>query len=116
MAASRIPVQQDQMYAHGLLFLGVEPAVDFDRRDQADNQLRDKETGKRVWNVSVLDLTGRARQREILIKLVNDLQPKVPERLLVAVKFRDLELTPWVDPKGKAQMSVRATDMELTAK
>src|SRR4051794_10400667 len=42
-------------FSPNLLFLGLEAATDFERRGQGDDQLRDKETGERVWQAKFMD-------------------------------------------------------------
>jgi hypothetical protein len=56
----KVPVPFEFVFPHGVLCLGVEPATDFDKRGQADDQARDKETGERVWLVKALDLDPEA--------------------------------------------------------
>jgi hypothetical protein len=56
----KVPTPFEYVFPHGCLFLGVEPATDFDRRGQGDDQRRDKETGERVWLVKVMDLDPEA--------------------------------------------------------
>jgi hypothetical protein len=41
--AMKVPVPFDYIFPAGALFLGVEPATDFEKRGQGDDQLRDKE-------------------------------------------------------------------------
>jgi hypothetical protein len=116
------------VFPQGCLFLGVEPATDFDKRGKGDDQVRDKETGERVWLVKVLDLDPEAGKfggsKEIKVKVVAPVQPVPPASTVPgyppAVEFTNLTLTPWVDsmrckgtPKCRARLawSVRATEM-----
>ena len=113
---------------HGVLCLGVEPAIDFARRGQGDDQERDKETGERVWLVRGMDLDPEAGKfgasKELKIKVVARVQPVPPPATVPGyppmVEFTNLTLTPWVDsqrchgaPKCRARLawSVRATEM-----
>ncbi len=70
----KIPVPWEYVAPHGALCLGVEPATDFDKRGQDDDQMRDKETGERVWLVKVLDLDPEAGKfgasKELKVKVV----------------------------------------------
>jgi hypothetical protein len=50
----KVPVPFEYVFPAGCLFLGVEAATDFDKRGQGDDQVRDKDTGERVWLVKVL--------------------------------------------------------------
>jgi hypothetical protein len=109
----KIPVPWEYVAPHGALCLGVEPATDFDKRGQGDDQLRDKETGQRVWLVKVLDLDPEAGKfgasKEIKVKVVADHQPVPPASTVPGyppmVDFTDVTLTPYVDSqrcKGNA--------------
>jgi hypothetical protein len=130
----KVPVSWDYVAPHGALFLGVEPATDFDKRGQGDDQLRDKETGERVWLARVLDLDPDAGQfggsKEFKVKVVAPQQPVPPTSLVPGyppmVAFTDVTLTPYVDSqrcKGAANRcrsrlawSVRATAMTAPQK
>jgi hypothetical protein len=130
----KVPVSWDYVAPHGALFLGVEPATDFDKRGQGDDQLRDKETGERVWLARVLDLDPDAGQfggsKEFKVKVVAPQQPVPPTSLVPGyppmVAFIDVTLTPYVDSqrcKGAANRcrsrlawSVRATGMTAPQK
>ncbi|RZU50818.1 hypothetical protein EV385_2604 [Krasilnikovia cinnamomea] len=129
----KVPVPWDFVAPHGVLFLGVDRAVDFDRRGQADDQERDKETGKRVWLVRGVDLDPEAGKfgasKELKIRVIADVQPVPPEPEMPGyppmVEFTDVTITPWVDSqkckapehnkphKCRARMgwSIRATGM-----
>ncbi len=125
----KVPVSWELIAPHGALFLGVEPATDFDKRGTGDDQLRDKETGERVWLVKVLDLDPEAGKfggsKEAKVKVVAPVQPVPPTSAVPgyppAVEFTDVTLTPYVDsqrckgsgPKCKARLawSIRATGM-----
>jgi hypothetical protein len=103
--ALKVPVPFDYVFPAGALFLGVEPATDFDKRGQGDDQLRDKETGERIWVVRVLDLDPEAGKfggtKEFKIKLVAPQQPVPPTSAVPGyppmVEFTDVMLTPYVD-------------------
>jgi hypothetical protein len=125
----KVPVPFDFVFPAGCLCLGVEAATDFDKRGQGDDQLRDKETGERVWLVKVLDLDpdgGKfGASKEVKVKFVAPVQPVPPASAVPgyppAVEFSNITLTPYVDsqrckgtgPKCKARLawSVRATAM-----
>src|SRR4051794_10495242 len=101
----KVPIPFDFVFPHGCLFLGVEPATDFDRRGQGDDQVRDKETGERVWLVKVLDLDPEAGKfgasKEVKVKVLAPHQPVPPTSTVPsyppAVEFTDLTLTPYTD-------------------
>ncbi len=127
--ALKVPVPFDYVFPAGALCLGVEPATDFEKRGQGDDQLRDKETGERVWLVKVLDLDEAAGKfggsKEVKVKVTAPVQPVPPPSAIPgyppAVEFAGVTLTPYVDSqrcKGSATKcrsrlawSVRATEM-----
>jgi hypothetical protein len=130
--AIKVPVPWEYIAPNGALFLGVEPATDFDKRGQGDDQLRDKETGERVWLVKVMDLDPEAGKfgasKEFKVKVVAPVQPVPPTSAVPGypplVEFIGVTLTPYVDSqrcktggpaasKCKARMawSIRATEM-----
>ncbi len=125
----KVPVPFEYVFPAGALCLGVEPATDFDKRGQADDQARDKETGQRVWLVKVLDLDPDAGRfggsKEVKVRVVAPVQPVPPASLVPgyppAVEFTDVTLTPWVDSqrckgtgakcRARLSWSVRAAGM-----
>jgi hypothetical protein len=131
--AMRVPVPWEYVAPHGALFLGVEPAIDFNRRGQGDDQERDKETGERVWLIRALDLDPDAGKfgasKEFKIKLMAPVQPVPPASTVPGyppmVDFTGVTIAPWADTqrckapeqgrphKCKARLgwSIRATGM-----
>jgi hypothetical protein len=125
----KVPVPFEYVFPAGALCLGVEPATDFEKRGTGDDQLRDKDTGERVWLVKVLDLDEAAGKfggtKEVKVKVVAPVQPVPPAPMYPgyppSVEFTELTLTPYVDSqrcKGSATKcrsrlawSVRATGM-----
>ncbi len=129
----KVPVPFDFVFPHGCLFLGVEPATDFDRRGQADDQARDKETGEREWLIRVMDLDPEAGKfgapKESKVKVPAAQQPVPPASMVPGyppmVEFTDLTISPWVDRqrckapepgkahrcKGRQAWTIRATAM-----
>lgn len=100
----KVPVPAEFIFPFGALALSVEPLTDFDRRDQEDNQARDKESGQRLWVVTVLDLDPQAArfgQERIRVKIAGAERPALPEAVVQGypplVAFVGLMLTPWVD-------------------
>ena len=101
----KVPVPFDFVFPHGCLCLGVEAATDFDRRGQADDQARDKETGERVWLATVVDLDPEAgkfgRPKEVKIKVVAPVQPVPPASAIPGypplVEFINVTISPWPD-------------------
>src|SRR4051812_41685416 len=127
--AMKVPVPFEFVFPHGVLCLGVEPATDFDKRGQADDQARDKETGERVWLVKALDLDPEAGKfgasKELKVKVVAPVQPVPPAPTVPGyppmVEFAGVTITPYVDSqrcKGNASKcrsrlawSIRATGL-----
>ncbi|MFC0002823.1 hypothetical protein [Micromonospora siamensis] len=125
----KVPVPFEYVFPAGVLCLGVQPVTDFDKRGQADDQARDKDTGERLWVVKVLDLDPEAGKfggtNEVKVKIAAPVQPVPPASKIPgyppAVEFTDVTLTPYVDsqrckgnaPKCKARQawSIRAGAM-----
>jgi hypothetical protein len=103
----KVPAQFEYVFPHGLMFLGVEPAKDFDRRGQGDDQERDKESGERLWVVTGLDndpdATRFGRSAEVRVKVAAPYAPVPPAPqypgMRPLVGLADLVLTPYVDRK-----------------
>jgi hypothetical protein len=101
----KVPVSFDYVFPAGCLLVSVEKAIDWDRRDSGDDQARDKETGERVWTVTVMDLHreegGFRRSQEVKVKVAAPVQPVPPSPDMPGipplVAFTEMVLTPWVD-------------------
>jgi hypothetical protein len=116
-AGLKIPVPFGYAFPHGALALGVEPARDFDKRGQADDQARDKDTGERVWTVTLMDLDPQARRfgrDRVTVKVTAPAQPVLPDTAIPgyppAVELVGLVLVPWVDDrrcKGNGKCGAR---------
>src|SRR3989337_2925956 len=78
----RVPVPFDYVFPHGALGLGVDAQLDFDRRGEADDQARDKDSGERLWVVRVMDLDPEAgrfgRSTEVKVKVIAPHRPVLP--------------------------------------
>jgi hypothetical protein len=126
----RFAVGMDDVFSHGAFFRSVEPDNDFDlvRAKAADPQKRDKETGVRMWVVTVLDGDPEARTAEVKVRIVANTMPTAPLALpgspFPQVEFADLSVMPWVDGqrcktrraddrecRGRVAYSLRASDM-----
>jgi hypothetical protein len=130
----KVPVPFEYVFPAGVMFMGVEPVTDFDAKSSgvADNQARDKETGDRLWQITVIDNDEEAskfgRSPAVKVKIPAKYQPVPPSpqvpgfRPLVA--FEGLTLTPYVDQQkcrglskgphkcgGRLAYSLRATAM-----
>jgi hypothetical protein len=125
----KVPVPFEYVFPNGCLFLGVEPATDFDKRGQGDDQVRDKETGERVWLIKVMDLDEQAGKfgasKEVKIKVAASHQPVPPAPTVPGyppmVEFAGMTLTPYTDSqrckgtsakcRARLAWSIRATAM-----
>jgi hypothetical protein len=128
----KVPAAFEYVFPAGAMFMGVEPVTDFDRKASgaADDQARDKETGERLWQVTVIDNDEEAskfgRSPAVKVKIVAPHQPVPPPSQMPGyrplVAFEGLTLTPYVDQgKCKAKsphkcgarqaFSIRATAM-----
>ena len=119
-----IPVAFEDVFPHGAYALDVTAVDDFDKEQGTDRQVRDKQTGQRMWAVRVLDADPEARkgQTELTVKIPADVQP-VPPEVLAGTPFRpvvfdDLALTPYVDDRRnrpRVAYSLRASGMRAPA-
>lgn len=111
----KVPVAFEYVFPHGALCLGVEPVKDFDAKG-ADDQARDKESGKRLWQVRVLDLDPEAgkfgESKEVKVKVAADQQPVPPQPAVpgypAAVEFTGVTLTPYVNSQRRCTDRCRA--------
>ncbi len=113
----KIPVPFEFAFPYGALFRGVQAATDFDKRGKGgDDQARDKETGERIWTVTLLDLDPQAARfgRDLVkVKVIAPVAPVPPEPTVPgyppAVELEGLVLVPWVDDsKCKSSGTCRA--------
>jgi hypothetical protein len=129
-ASLKIPVPFEFAFPHGALFRGVQAATDFDKRGKVpDDQARDKESGERIWTVTLLDLDPAAARfgRDLVkVKVIAPVQPVPPESTVPgyppAVELEGLVLVPWVDDgkcrggascRARLAYSMRATGLHL---
>ena len=130
---SGIPIEHGVAFPNGAFVIGeVTPVEDFDlvqaARESgrsADVQTRDKNTGKRMWAVRVVDADDLVRkgQAEVTVKVVADVQPIPPEALpgvpFRPVIFEGLTATAWVDTnrvRPRLAWSFKAASMRSPAK
>lgn len=109
----RIPVRHEDVFPQPVTLASVDPINDFDkvRAKAEDPQERDKETGQRLWSVSVFDLSARAGQREVKIKIAADQQPVPPNGIGYSVEFENLQVIPYLDSnrtKPRVALAYRA--------
>jgi hypothetical protein len=95
----RINVRHEDVFSVPVLLLGVEPINDFEKVKASvpDPQDRDRDTGMRLWAVSILDPSARQGQREIKVKIAADHQPVPPNGAMQPVEFDGLQVIPYLD-------------------
>ena len=128
----KIPMPFEYAFPHGALFRGVQAAKDFDKRGKVDDdQARDKETGERIWTVTLLDLDPDAARfgRDLVkVKVIAPVQPVPPVSQIPGypptVELENLVLVPWVDDsrckssgqcRARLAYSMRATGIRPAA-
>jgi hypothetical protein len=118
----RAAVDAREVFPCNLVCLMVEPATDFDRRGQGDDQQRDKVTGERVWNVRCFDPNPDAskfgRVPAVTVKVTAQHQPVPPPAAFPGmpplVTFEGMTVTPYLSnekckaPKPGEQHRCRA--------
>ena len=95
----RINVRHEDVFTQPLLVLSVDPVEDFEKKraGNEDPQDRDKQTGMRLWAVSVLDPTAQQGKREIKVKIAADHRPVPPNGLMAPAEFDGLQVIPYLD-------------------
>jgi hypothetical protein len=106
----RLPIEHDYVFPQGALVMGVEPVMKFQTSDdkargKAPEQDTDKETGLRVWAVTVIDPSAeRKADKVITVKIAAAQQPVPPQAIpgtdIRPAIFEGLTVTPWIDDKG----------------
>ena len=113
---TRFRVEMQDVFSHRAYFRTVEPDNDFERlrSKSGDPQKRDKDTGERLWVVTVLDGDPEARTAEVKVRIVAPVQPVPPSppagSPFPEVEFDGLTVMPWVD--GQRCKNRRADDRE----
>ncbi|MGJ7442200.1 plasmid replication, integration and excision activator [Aquipuribacter sp. MA13-6] len=130
---SGIPIDHGTAFPNGAFVIGeVTPVEDYDAVKAAresgrpgDVQSRDKNTGKRMWAVRVVDADDLVRkgQAEVTVKVIADVQPVPPEQApgvpFRPVYFEGLTATAWVDTnraRPRLAWSFKATSMRAPAR
>lgn len=127
--ARRLSVPFTTVFPAGAYLVGaIEEVADFDapkREDGTRPQVRDKDTGQRVWSVPVLDADPDAGKKDktITVKVLADVHPVVPANdtpfPFTPVEFEGLQLTAYVDengPRPRLAWSFRATGLVAPGK
>ena len=110
----RINVRHEDVFPVPVLVLGVEPVNDFEKvkAKVPDPQDRDKDSGMRLWAVSILDPSARQGQREIKVKIPADHQPVPPNGPMAPAEFDGLQVIPYLDTnraRPRVAIAYRAT-------
>jgi hypothetical protein len=90
----------------------IAEAQDFDEQTRTRRPATDKLTGKPVFNCRVVDMDPslEGRSREVVVKILADRLPAAPTRApFEQVEFDGLQVTPYVNDKGRIAFSLRAT-------
>jgi hypothetical protein len=98
-AEGRIPCRHEDVFPVPTLVLGVEPVNDFEKvkAKVPDPQERDKDTGMRLWAVSILDPSAQQGRREIKVKIPAEVQPVPPNGPMAPAEFDGLQVIPYLD-------------------
>jgi hypothetical protein len=110
----RFPVPMEVAFPQGCVYVpgSIAEAMDYDEKTKVRTPARDKVTGKRVFQCRVMDADEElgARSREVVVKLLTDVQPVPPVGPFQPVEFEGLVVTPYVDSKtNRMAYSFRAT-------
>lgn len=128
-----VPVAHSVVFPNGAYVVGEVTALeDFDAAKAAresgtamDTQVRDKQSGLRVWQVRVIDADDLARkgQVEVTVKIAAEVQPVPPETAaglpFRPVEFDNLTVTAYVDTtrvRPRVAWSLRASGMHAPGK
>ena len=128
-----LPLDHATVFPNGAFVVGEVSAVeDFDAAKaareagrSADTQARDKASGKRLWQVRVIDADELARkgQVEVVVKIAGDHQPMPPAHAqgvpFRPVEFENLTATPYIDEsrnRPRIAWSFRAAGMHAPGK
>jgi hypothetical protein len=103
----RVEIPSEVAFRKNALCLSVDKEIDFDKRGQGDDQARDKQTGQRVWAVTVMDLDEEAskfgRSAQVKVKVLAEHQPVPPAPKIPGyppvIAFEGLQFTPYLDDK-----------------
>src|SRR5262245_51387750 len=94
------------------MVVGIEAATDFDLRGKVqDAQARDKDTGQRIWVLTVIDMDqmydpdddspGFRRSAELKVRVISGQRPSPPPAQVPGfgpvIEFEGLTLTPYAD-------------------
>jgi hypothetical protein len=103
----RLPVAHAELFPHGCHLVpdSITEAQAWDEATRTRSPAADKVTGKRVWQVRVMDMDPalEGRSREVVVKVAADRAPAAPTGApFELVEFEGLTVTPYVDT-GRCQ-------------
>jgi hypothetical protein len=119
---SRFRVAMADVFPHGCHLVpdSISEAIDYDEDTKRRSPAVDKQTGKPVFQVRVIDVDPElsGRSREVVVKVVADRMPVPPTRApFEPVEFENLTATPYVvDRTKRLAYSLRATGIKAAAR
>ena len=118
---SRFTVSMHDVFSHGCHLLpdSIVEAQDYDEKTKRRTPSVDKVTGRRVFQCRVVEMDPEleGRSREVVVKILADRIPAPPTRTpFEAVEFDELQVTPYVNDKGRMAYSLRATGIKAAAR
>jgi hypothetical protein len=104
---ARLPVGMAEVFPAGCHLVpdSITEAQDYDEATRTRSPAVDKITGRRVYQVRVMDMDPAldGRSREVVVKVIADRPPVPPTRApFEPVEFENLTVTPYVD-NGRCQ-------------
>jgi hypothetical protein len=92
-------VRHEDVFTQPVLLMSVDAVEDFDKKraGNEDPQEKDKQTGQRLWSVSIMDPSAPQGKREIKIKIAADHRPVPPSGPMQPVEFDGLQVIPYLD-------------------
>ena len=117
-----IPVHFQTVFPQGCFAVGeIEPMRDFDAsKGGRFVQAKDRESGRPVWLVQVVDADPAARDKTVRVKIIAQQQPVLPGPVagspFVPVEFTGMTVTPYVNQSGRLGYSVRASGLSAPGK
>lgn len=120
-AGCRFPVRMADVFPDGCCLVpeSISEAQDYNEKTKTRTPQIDKVTGKRVFQVRVVDMDQdlEGRSRETVVKILADHQPMAPGRApFELVEFENLTVTPYTTEKGKLAFSLRATGIKAASR
>jgi len=98
-----IPARFEDVFPAGVIVMAVGPVEDFElkKAGNQDPQERDKESGLRLWAVTVIDPSARVGSYEVKVKVAAEHQPVPPAGIGGQAVLESLVVVPWLDDRGQ---------------